>query len=128
MRRCYRNVALLLGGILLVSNTFSNSCSVMTLNVHAAEDTLTEETAVSENIKITTKVRLSEHVTVSETVRGAENINTAKFTAQPDIQTGEENVDYFNYETSNAMYSAFNNGTATSTEFIKTCILSTLIV
>ena len=93
MRRCYRNVALLLGGILLVSNTFSNSCSVMTLNVHAAEDTLTEETAVSENIKITTKVRLSEHVTVSETVRGAENINTAKFTAQPDIQTGEENVE-----------------------------------
>ena len=93
MRRCYRNVALLLGGILLASNTFSNSCSVGTLNVYAAEDTLTEEKTVTDNTTITTKVRISEYVTVTELVRGAENINIAKFTAQPDIQTGEENVE-----------------------------------
>ena len=93
MRRCYRNVALLLGGILFVSNTFSNSCSVTTLNVYAAEDTLTEDNAVTENVTITTKVRISEYVTVTELVRGAENMNLAKFTAQPEIQTGEENVE-----------------------------------
>ena len=93
MRRCYRNVALLLGGILLASNTFSNSCSVGTPNVYAAEDTLTEDKTDAENITITTKVRISKYVTVTELVRGAENINIAKFTTKPDIQTGEENVE-----------------------------------
>lgn len=93
MRRCYRNVALLLGGVLLASNTFSNSCSVGPLNVYAAEDTLTEDNTATENITIATKVRISKYVTVTELVRGAENINVAKFTTQPDIQTGEENVE-----------------------------------
>ena len=93
MRRCYRSVALFLGGILLASNTFSNSCSVGTLNVCAAEDTLTEEKPVTEHVTITAKVRISEYVTVTQTVRGAENLNLAKFTVQPDIQTGEENVE-----------------------------------
>ncbi len=92
MRRCYRNVALVLGAILLSSNAFSNSCSPMTLEVYAAEDTLSEDSVTSEAVKITRKVKLSDHVTVTETVNGADNLDTAKF-AQEDIQTGEENVE-----------------------------------
>ena len=93
MRRCYRNVALaVLGLVLFASNTFSNSCSFTTLEVYAAEDTLSEE-AVTDAIKITRKVKLSENVTVTETVKGADNLDTAKFSAQNDIQTGEENVE-----------------------------------
>ena len=93
MRRCYRNVALVLGAILLTSNTFSNSCSVGTLNVYAAEDTLTEETVAAENIKITRKVKISDHVVVTETLKSAENLDSAKFSNQEDIHTGEENVE-----------------------------------
>ena len=44
MRRCYRNVALVLGTILLTSHAFSNSCSLGTLEVYAAEDTVSDET------------------------------------------------------------------------------------
>lgn len=49
MRRCYRSVALVLGGILFTGNTFSNSCSLGPFNVYAAEDALTEEVNVEEN-------------------------------------------------------------------------------
>lgn len=79
MRRCYRNVALAaLGAILFASNTFSNSCSFATLEVYAAEDTLSE---ISEtvDIKITRKVNLSDNVTVTETVKDADALNLAKF-------------------------------------------------
>ena len=93
MRRCYRNVALVLGAVLLTSNTFSNSCSVGTLNVYAAEDALTEETVAAENIKITRKVKISDHVVVTETLKSAENIDPAKFSNQEGIHTGEENVE-----------------------------------
>lgn len=48
MRRCYRSVALVLGSILFTSNTFSNSCSLATLNVYAAENALAEEVRLSE--------------------------------------------------------------------------------
>lgn len=92
MRRCYRSVALVLGGILVASNTFSNSCSFATLEVYAAEDTLSE---ISEtvDIKITRKVNLSDNVTVTETVKDADALNLAKFTEQNEFQTGEENVE-----------------------------------
>lgn len=93
MRRCYRNVALAaLGAILFASNTFSNSCSFATLEVYAAEDTLSE---ISEtvDIKITQKVNLSDNVTVTETVKDADALNLAKFTEQNEFQTGEENVE-----------------------------------
>lgn len=93
MRRCYRNVALAaLGAILFASNTFSNSCSFATLEVYAAEDTLSE---ISEtvDIKITRKVNLSDNVTVTETVKDADALNLAKFTEQNEFQTGEENVE-----------------------------------
>ena len=93
MRRCYRNVALLLGGILLASNTFSNSCSVGTLNVYAEDDTLTEETVAAETIRITRKIKISENVMVTETVKSADQLDPAKFSAQEEIQTGEENVE-----------------------------------
>ena len=93
MRRCYRNVALVLGAILLTSNAFSNSCSPMTLEVYAAEDTLSENNVTDESIKITRKVKLSENVTVTETVKGADNLDTAKFSDQNGILTGEENVE-----------------------------------
>lgn len=49
MRRCYRGVALVLGGILFASNTLSNSCGFTTLNVYAAEAALSEEVKVVEH-------------------------------------------------------------------------------
>ncbi len=49
MRRCYRNVALVLGSILLTSNAFSNSCGLTTLEVYAAEDTISDETVKVHN-------------------------------------------------------------------------------
>ena len=49
MRRCYRGVALVLGGILFAGNTLSNSCSLTTLNVYAAEAALAEEGEVDED-------------------------------------------------------------------------------
>ncbi len=48
MRRCYRNAALVLGGILFTGNAFLNSCSLTTLNVYAAENALTEEAKLTE--------------------------------------------------------------------------------
>ena len=93
MRRCYRNAALaVLGAILFASSTFSNSCSFSTLEVYAAEDTLSDD-SVADGVKITRKVKLSENVTVTETVKGADNLDTAKFSDQNEIQTGEENVE-----------------------------------
>ena len=93
MRRCYRNVALVLGVILLTGNTFSNSCSLTTLEVYAAEDTHSADAVIEESVKITRKVKLSDNVTVTETVKGADNLDTAKFSDQNGIQTGEENVE-----------------------------------
>ena len=93
MRRCYRNAALaVLGAVLFASSTFSNSCSLTTLEVYAAEDTLSDD-SVADGVKITRKVKLSENVTVTETVKGADNLDTAKFSDQNEIQTGEENVE-----------------------------------
>lgn len=53
MRRCYRGVALVLGGILMTGFTSYNSCSVGALKVYAAEDALTEEleTAFQEDVQ-----------------------------------------------------------------------------
>lgn len=42
MRRCYRGVMLVLGGILFTSSTLFNSCSLTTLNVYAADAALSE--------------------------------------------------------------------------------------
>lgn len=47
MRRCYRDAALVLGGILITSFTSLNSCSFGALTVYAAEDTLAEELEVA---------------------------------------------------------------------------------
>ena len=103
MRRCYRNVALALGAVILASNTFSNSCSLNTLEVYAAEDThsvevvaddfSTDETTIDGSVRITRKVKLSDNVTITETVNGADNLDPAKFEEQNGIQTGEENVE-----------------------------------
>ena len=57
MRRCYRSVALVLGGILFASNTLSNSCGLTTLNVYAAEAALSEEVAVTEHQIQTTSIQ-----------------------------------------------------------------------
>ena len=81
MRRCYRSVALVLGGILVASNTFSNSCSLNILNVvYAAEDTLTEETEL---------IPVVAEITQSEMIKA----EVAEAVAQAGIQTGEENVE-----------------------------------
>ena len=93
MRRCYRSVALVLGAILFTSSAFSNSCSFATLEVYAAEDTLSENNVADEMVKITRKVKLSENVTVTETVNGADNLDPDKFADQNGILTGEENVE-----------------------------------
>lgn len=47
MRRCYRGVALVLGGILMTGFTSFNSCSIGALTVYAAEDTLSEELEIA---------------------------------------------------------------------------------
>lgn len=79
MRRCYRSVALVLGGILLASNTFSNSCRLNILNVvYAAEDTLAEETTVT---------------TITAEITQSEMIKAEVAEAMTSIQTGEENVE-----------------------------------
>ena len=93
MRRCYRNAVLVLGAILFTCSAFSNSCSFTTLEVYAAEDTLSENSVADETVKITRRVKLSENVTVTETVNGADNLDPDKFTDQNGIQTGEENVE-----------------------------------
>ena len=81
MRRCYRSVALVLGGILVASNTFSNSCSHNILNVvYAAEDTLSEETEL---------IPVVAEITQSEMIKA----EVAEAVAQAGIQTGEENVE-----------------------------------
>ena len=81
MRRCYRSVALALGGILVASNTFSNSCSLNISNVvYAAEDTLTEETEL---------IPVVAEITQSEMIKA----EVAEAVAQAGIQTGEENVE-----------------------------------
>lgn len=53
MRRCYRGVALALGGVLVTGLTSHDSCSYGSLTVYAAEDTLTEEmeTAFQEEVR-----------------------------------------------------------------------------
>lgn len=84
MRRCYRSVALVLGGVLLASNTFSNSCSLNILDVvYAAEDTSAEETTVD----VTTV-----DVTTTD-ITQCELIKTEVAEAVTSIQTGEENVE-----------------------------------
>ena len=81
MRRCYRSVALVLGGILLASNTFSNSCSLNIPDVvYAAEDTLTEET---------TTAMITAKITQSELIKA----EVAEILTEASIQTGEENVE-----------------------------------
>ena len=93
MRRCYRNVALALGFIIFASNTFSNSCSVGTLNVYAAEDTLTERPVAAENIKLAKTFDILNNVTVAETLKNADNLAPAKVSVQEEIHSGEENVE-----------------------------------
>ena len=81
MRRCYRSVALALGGILVASNTFSNSCSLNISNVvYAAEDTTAEETTAA---PITADIAQSEMI----------KAEVAKVVEEASIQTGEENVE-----------------------------------
>lgn len=60
MRRCYRGVALVLGGILFTGSTLSNSCSFTELNVYAAEAALSDEVMVSENQLQTMSIRTGE--------------------------------------------------------------------
>lgn len=81
MRRCYRSVALVLGGILFTSNTFSNSCSFNIPDVvYAAEDTLAEETPAA---------MITADITQSEAFKA----EVAQIVAEASIQTGEENVE-----------------------------------
>ena len=51
MRRCYRNVALVLGAILFTSNAFSNSSSFTALEVYAAEDTMDSDFMIQSGIE-----------------------------------------------------------------------------
>lgn len=88
MRRCYRNVALaVLGLVLFASNTFSNSCSFTTLEVYAAEDTLSEASVADEDENHSTET------TVTETASNAHQVCFSKLAKQSSIQTGEENVE-----------------------------------
>ncbi len=73
MRRCYRSVALVLGGILFASNTLSNSCGLTTLNVYAAEAALSEEVKVAEHQVQTMSIQT-----------GEENVETEIPAEEPD--------------------------------------------
>ena len=77
MRRCYRGVALVLGAILLASNTLSNSCRLNVSDVYAAEDPLAKEEV--------SLVKSIEETTIPEITVTPE--------PEAEIQTGEENVD-----------------------------------
>ncbi len=82
MRRCYRSVALVLGGILLTSNTFSDSCSFPFLNAYAAEDTWSPtETVLPSDAA---NAFLEQPIPLLDLTRGFSKIN---------IQTEEENVE-----------------------------------
>ncbi len=81
MRRCYRNVALVLSGVLLASNTFSNSHSGNIANVYAAEDTLSETRRNCDSVTI---AAIMDHAPVPIPALSA---------FQGNIQTGEENVE-----------------------------------
>ena len=105
MRRCYRSVALVLGGILLASNTFSNSCSLNVPDVvFAAEDTLANETSaamiiaeVAQNEMI--KVEVAEAVTSIQT--GEENVETEVPAEETELEpevVEEENENIFKLE------------------------------
>ena len=103
MRRCYRNVALALGAVILASNTFSNSCSLNTLEVYAAEDThsatvvayeiLTDEVATDDSVTVTGKMKFSENATITKEVKESNDLDFANFSTRDDIKTGEENVE-----------------------------------
>lgn len=81
MRRCYRNVALVLSGVLLASNTFSNSQGINGLNVYAAEDTLSETAIPCDSLTI---AAIMDHAPVP--IPGLS-------VPQKEIHTGEENVE-----------------------------------
>lgn len=88
MRRCYRNAALaVLGAVLFASSTFSNSCSFTTLEVYAAEDTLSEAAVADED------ENHSAETAVEETASSANQVCFSKLAKQSSIQTGEENVE-----------------------------------
>ena len=87
MRRCYRNVALVLGAILFTSNAFSNSSSFTALEVYAAEDTLSEAAVADED------ENHSAETAVEETASSANQVWFSKLAKQSSIQTGEENVE-----------------------------------
>lgn len=79
MRRCYRGVALVLGAILLSSNTLSNSCRLNIFDVYAAEDTLANDESVV--------------ITEEESQEVSEIEPTTTEEPNAEIQTGEENVE-----------------------------------
>mgnify|MGYP003289773831 CR=1 FL=1 len=98
MRRCYRNVALVVGTIILASNTFSNSCSLTTMEVYAAEDTHLIEVAAnemfsSESEQIVKKLGTFSNETTAEVITDENAFISAVSDNQNSIQTGEENVE-----------------------------------
>lgn len=93
MRRCYRNVALVLSSVLIAGNTFSNSSSSLALQVYAAENTLSEETVATESIKTLKNWRIYGNLLTTEAVNSNESLVDDSFTIQKCIETGEENVE-----------------------------------
>ncbi len=83
MRRCYRGIALALGTVLMLSPVSEGSCSMVSMTVYAAEDTLTEEmqNAFQE------EVRTGEENVETEAQTEEENFETeaqAEEAAQPE--------------------------------------------
>ena len=88
MRRCYRGVALVLGAILLASNTLSNSCRLNIFDVYAAEDTLANDDSVvssNEETPVVSDESYNEEISEEEILPTEE--------PKAEIQTGEENVE-----------------------------------
>lgn len=76
MRRCYQGIGLALGGILLAGGISFNSCSIGTLHVSAAKDSLAEYMALAENtvqeevlteeVNVETEILTDNHLNLDE--------------------------------------------------------------
>lgn len=80
MRRCYRNVALVLSSVLIAGNTFSNSGSLTALTVYAAENTLSEEKIIPMQRRIETgEENVETEVPTEETVQNKYQLETNEY-------------------------------------------------
>ena len=92
MRRCYRNVALVLGTILLTSHAFSNSCGLGTLEVYAAEDTLADETVNVHNCILPGEENVETEIPADESEPDPTAVEPEDYNHKINLNNNEYNV------------------------------------